>query len=130
MSEACFVCGKEEDDLEEITTRAGHSAKLCKECLAKHRFEEEMRENKDVWDATRALTTSINVMGRERAQANVMLDALVREHRTLQADFWRLIHLVAKKYAELPDRYFDQRNEDAREFAKKVAAIDQGIRRI
>jgi len=45
---------------------------------------------------------------------------MMNEHRTIQQNFMRLIRDYMQYVAEQPDYMFDGRNEDSREFAKKV----------
>lgn len=62
-----------------------------------------------------------NYMGNDRDLADALLSRLQREHRTLQATFWRVIQMVARKYKDFPS---DLRNEAAVEFARKIDALD------
>lgn len=62
-----------------------------------------------------------NYMSNDRDLADVLVDHLRREHRTLQETFWRVIQMVAHKYKDFPS---DLRNQAAVEFAKKIDALD------
>lgn len=52
-----------------------------------------------------------------------MFDGIVRMHRTLQQNFWRVIGDVCDKYAGAP---FDARNEGSVKFCKMVKGIGNG----
>lgn len=56
-----------------------------------------------------------------------MVGALIKEHRTLQQDFWRAIKEVAIQYAEFAH---DLRNEEAVEMCKKIKAMDIYLPRV
>ena len=49
---------------------------------------------------------------------------MMNEHRTLQQNFMRLIRDYIEYVAGLPDYMFDGRNEASRDYAKKVAEIE------
>lgn len=63
----------------------------------------------------------------EREVVEVFSKEIHRNHRTLQANFWRMIQKVAIDYAETSDAYFDPRNKTAHEFCKEIAKIEIGI---
>lgn len=48
-------------------------------------------------------------------------EEMMREHRTIQQSFMRLIRDYIDYVAEQPDYQFDGRNKASRDFAKKVA---------
>jgi hypothetical protein len=56
--------------------------------------------------------------------AKIMLNVIMRSHRTSQANFWRTIQLMAKHYQNAPN---DLRNEAAVKFCKEISKIDQHI---
>ena len=47
-----------------------------------------------------------------------LLEALTTSHRHIQGEFWKNILKVAYQYSQLDDRFFDGRNE----FAKEICA--------
>ena len=51
-------------------------------------------------------------------------ETMMREHRTIQQNFMRLIRDYMRFVAEQPDYMFDGRNEASRDFARKVAEIE------
>ena len=65
--------------------------------------------------------------GRHSEIIEGMIDALRCEHRTLQADFWRIIQGTAVKYSEFNH---DLRNQSAVELCREIKKIDKGIPRI
>lgn len=54
--------------------------------------------------------------------AELMVQTLQKEHRTIQQTFMKTNALMIKKYSEFP--YSDMRNEGSVNWAKKVAEID------
>lgn len=66
----------------------------------------------------------LNYMGFEKEIKDALVYSLQHQHRTLQANFWRMIKEVAVEYAEF--RY-DDRNEQAVEFAKEITKINVHI---
>ena len=51
-------------------------------------------------------------------------ETMIREHRTIQQNFMRLIRDYMQFVAEQPDYMFDGRNEASRDFARKVTQIE------
>ena len=51
-------------------------------------------------------------------------ETMMREHRTIQQNFMRLIRDYIAYVAEQPDYMFDGRNEASRDFARKVMQIE------
>ena len=51
-------------------------------------------------------------------------ETMMHEHRTIQQNFMRLIRDYMQFVAEQPDYMFDGRNEASRDFARKVAEIE------
>lgn len=45
-------------------------------------------------------------------------------HPTAQSGFWLVVQRIAEIYSNLPDTFFDIRNEDARKLAKTIAEAD------
>ncbi len=51
-------------------------------------------------------------------------ETMMKEHRTIQQNFMRLIRDYIEYVSEQPDYMFDGRNEASRDFAKKVMQIE------
>lgn len=85
------------------------------------RRAEALKQQEKELEAFKTIFQALNWMGHEEEVWENLVFSLQHEHRTLQANFWRMIQEAAKKYAEFNT---DPRNEKAVEFAKKVAKID------
>jgi len=69
---------------------------------------------------------SLNSIGGGKEVLEVVSDKLERTHRTLQANFWRFIQQLSKKYAEYHTEnpaYQDARNQAAIEYVKKINEV-------
>jgi len=91
-------------------------------------FERRIAEKED-WEKKIAtfetIINMLNKMGREKEVSEALVYSLQTTHRTLQANFCRMIKEASVKYAEfhMPERT-DARNEEAVRFAKAVSEID------
>lgn len=89
----------------------------------------------DKQDVKAAVQTILNALngGNQKELAAVVHDAISRDHRTLQQDFWSMLLMVQIKYA---DNSSDLRNEAAVKLANAVkqaaiaANLDMGLPRI
>ncbi len=70
----------------------------------------------------RAMADFVNG-GDSKQLADVMLNDLVRQHRTLQQGVMSALKCLIEQYAALDPMWVDPRNQDAHEWAKRVAAI-------
>jgi len=85
-------------------------------------FKEQEHYEKDVMvEVFRKMIKNLNIMGFEKENHEALAFTLRDSHRTLQANFWRMIQEVAKDYATLGT---DARNEKAVEFAKEINKIN------
>jgi hypothetical protein len=75
-------------------------------------------------EAMDLLFRSLNTFAEDEIH-QVMAEVVLTEHRTLQAGFFRAVQAVAKEYAVHATT--DLRNEAAKEYAEKVAAIDHHL---
>lgn len=66
----------------------------------------------------------LNIMGNDRVLYNVLPKILLNEHRTIQQNFWRLIHRTAEEYKE---QRFDMRNQASVEFAKHITLFGEAL---
>lgn len=66
--------------------------------------------------ATEELIDSLNTMGNEDEVLEFLFEKITHSHRTLQANFVRLIKGFLKQYGKL--EYFDARNQGAVDYAK------------
>ncbi len=64
----------------------------------------------------------VNLSGNWDGLAEVFIEQICIEHRTLLQSFFRMIHSVIEGYAQHTNS--DARNEGSLEWAKKVAIID------
>ena len=60
-----------------------------------------------------------------KSNAKMIVDFLSRRHRTLQANFIRLLVQILKEYAKI--EYYDGRNEHAVKTCKEIAELDNYI---
>lgn len=85
-------------------------------------FEEIGKDNKEI---CRELFRLINYVGNDLILAKEFTEFLKNEHRTLQANFIRMIQYILNEYAR--NEYTDLRNEAAVAFSKKVAEATADI---
>lgn len=83
----------------------------------------KMKDKKIGSDAVNAITSGCNG-GSCKEIAQGMVEALLKEHRTLQQDFWRAVLLTAREYAKFNH---DLRNQDAVEMCKKITELNIGL---
>lgn len=81
-------------------------------------FEDKQK----IEQAVRTLADMVNGYSTARV-AEVMLDTLCSQHRTLQQSLMGSIKMMIESYAGRTDVYFDPRNAEARAWAKEVLAI-------
>jgi hypothetical protein len=62
------------------------------------------------------------INGADRELLNVFKEKLLTEHRTLQQGFWRMISELIIQTAEVPDNYFDLRNEASVMLCREIVA--------
>jgi len=74
------------------------------------------KQKEELKRITRELFSELNTMGTEKVAAEILLDAICNEHRTLQQCFWKVMKEVMAKYAERA--WQDARNEDSVEFCR------------
>ena len=48
------------------------------------------------------------------------MESLTKTHRYIQGEFWMFIKNLADKYSQLPDMYFDPRNEFAKGMCERM----------
>lgn len=72
-------------------------------------------------EATKVLVNLTNAYGSEKAVAEGIVEALTKEHNTLQQSFWRAMQMVIKAYSE--EKYVDLRNEASRDYCKAAAKL-------
>lgn len=67
----------------------------------------------------------LNYMTNEKELANAFNEKVSRQHRTLQQNFFRLVHSIIANYAVNSEKFgYDLRNEAAVNWAKEVAKIE------
>ena len=89
-------------------------------------YEEKLAERKEeMQKALEKVVDLLNTMTGEKEMAEAFFSSLVGQHRTLQANFWRMIQSVAKAYGET--KWHDLRNQAAVEYCKKISGVEQHI---
>lgn len=78
-------------------------------------------------DEEKLATTIADALNTFGFNSDAFSAQMMREHRTLQQNFMRLIRDYCKYVAEQPDYMFDGRNEASRKFAKAVSEIKDGL---
>jgi hypothetical protein len=82
--------------------------------------------------AEKAVDELFNVVnkmgGGEKALIKVLSRAMNRQHRTLIQQFWGVIAIVIRKYAD--EGQCDLRNQDSLNWAKEVSKIESYMRYI
>jgi hypothetical protein len=74
--------------------------------------------------ALQDLIDSLNTSASDDKAIELLSNTLQREHRTLQASFWRVVKGLADNYSKAS---FDARNEGAVKLCQKIASIEEYI---
>tara|TARA_Y100000034_G_C6794193_1_gene355817 strand:- start:125 stop:430 length:306 start_codon:yes stop_codon:yes gene_type:complete len=96
--------------------------KITEQKLKELELKQEREEN--VKRIIRDLCNVLNY-GHQTEVTEAAFDALIRDHPTLQASFWRFIKSLATRYKDTPR--VDLRNEAAVKLCADIAALKQGI---
>ena len=123
----CLECGISIPDVEYDAT---YEEKLCNACYEKWAGSRDKALEKaaELKGAMTIIFKQLNIMGEEEFVTNCISDIITHEHRTLQANFFRMLMGICKNYVEHAKKFgSDARNEAAVELAKKIVALDAYI---
>jgi hypothetical protein len=81
---------------------------------------DEKKEEQECIDIVKNMFRKIN--GADHMLTKVFKEELQHEHRTLQQAFWRMVVELIHQTAELPDNYFDLRNEASVLMCREIVA--------
>jgi len=74
-------------------------------------------------ELTKELVDAFNSTGSGDIVVDGILDGITHSHRYLQSEFWAGMICLMERYSQLPDHYFDPRNELYKTITKRMGRV-------
>lgn len=110
-------------------TQVWDDSQKFKDMMSSEELEEWRKERilERVSETSALIVDDLNASGSKNLVVDGMLQGIIKSHRYLQGEFWMAMSQLCKKYSELDDRYFDERNRFAKDLAKRMAEGAENI---